>query len=482
VARNLAGSLAVALLALRPAFAQTQQKLAVLEFEVQKGLEIDRRTFSGRVQNAARRAAPNLFVMTQANIETLVRAAGKSLEQCEAQCAVDTGRLIGADIVISGRIPRVGRTYAIWMQMYETASGELKGGEEVSARTEDELLAASESAAERLLAPLTGGVAASMPTAPAVPGKAQQGAIKILSSPPGAKVSIDGDAVGATPLTVKRDAGSYVVSIEMAGYAPVSRQVELAAGKSAVINETLMQAAGYIEVNVAPGAAARAASVTVTASWPASASRARTKSASTQCARKRRAIARRNSTPTWTTAAPRRSRSRWRRFLAGWSSVSTSPRIAARYGERARQPRRRDAAGDAAGERACDVQRGGYEDASADVEVGPGRARAVKLTLKRVSAEATGRGEIELKSGLRLVSVPAEPFSFKRASGVGEGVQAGSDRRDGRWLRKVRERWGLHRDEYGRRLQLEDGPQLFLCMRQACDACILHVKTGNPQT
>jgi hypothetical protein len=34
------------LLAVHPVFAQTQQKLAVLEFEVQKGLEIDRRTFS----------------------------------------------------------------------------------------------------------------------------------------------------------------------------------------------------------------------------------------------------------------------------------------------------------------------------------------------------------------------------------------------------------------------------------------------------
>ena len=100
--------IAFVLLTAVPMRAIEQPKLAVLEFEVQQGLKIDRRTFSARLQNAARRAAPNLFVMTQANIETLVRAAGKTLEQCEGQCAVDTGKLIGADLVIAGRISQVG--------------------------------------------------------------------------------------------------------------------------------------------------------------------------------------------------------------------------------------------------------------------------------------------------------------------------------------------------------------------------------------
>jgi hypothetical protein len=77
-------ALVVLVLLTVPARAE-RQKVAVLEFEVQKGLKIDRRTFSGRVQNAARRATPDLFVMTQANSESLVRAAGKTLEQCEGQ-------------------------------------------------------------------------------------------------------------------------------------------------------------------------------------------------------------------------------------------------------------------------------------------------------------------------------------------------------------------------------------------------------------
>ena len=135
--RSLACAAFVSLLAVSAA---EQPKLAVLEFEVQQGLKIDRRTFSARLQNAARKAAPHLLVMTQANIESLVRAAGKTLEQCEGQCAVDTGKLIGADLVISGRISQVGHTFAISMQMYDTAKGALVAGEDVESTSEDDLL------------------------------------------------------------------------------------------------------------------------------------------------------------------------------------------------------------------------------------------------------------------------------------------------------------------------------------------------------
>ncbi len=55
----------------------------------------------------------------------------------------------------------------------------------------------------------------------------------------------------------------------------------------------------------------------------------------------------------------------------------------------------------------------GYEDASADVEIGPGRAQAVKLSLKRGSTAGGGEGGSESKSGLRLVSIPAGTFRFQ---------------------------------------------------------------------
>lgn len=176
-----------------------QPKLAVLEFEVQKGLSLDRRTFSSRLQNAARRMAPHLFVMTQANIEMLVRAAGKKLVDCEGQCAIDTGRLVGADIVIGGRISRVGRL-SLSMQMYETKTGQLLAGEDVEARTDAELLDASGGAIERLLRPLA------RDALPAATPKHK--------GPTGARVATTKKAANAEPtIQVKRIGDRYSVSI-----------------------------------------------------------------------------------------------------------------------------------------------------------------------------------------------------------------------------------------------------------------------------
>ena len=74
----------------------------------------------------------------------------------------------------------------------------------------------------------------------------------MVSTPAGGKVSIDGDAAGATPLTTKRPAGTYVVTLELPGYAPASRQVDVVGGQIATVNEVLLHAAGYLEVSVVP--------------------------------------------------------------------------------------------------------------------------------------------------------------------------------------------------------------------------------------
>jgi formylglycine-generating enzyme required for sulfatase activity len=408
-------TLAVLVLLAAPVRAE-QQKIAVLEFEVQKGLEIDRRTFSERVQNAARRAAPDLFVMTSANIETLVRGAGKTIEQCEGQCAVDTGRLIGADIVISGRISRVGRTYAISMQMYETASGELKGGEDVAAKTEDELLAASESAAERLLAPLAGGTATEKaPAAGARPSaSAAQGVLKVISAPAGAKVSIDGDAAGATPLSVKKDAGTYVVSIELPGYAPVSRQVDLAAGKMAVVNEKLMQAAGYLDVSVSPPAAAQAARVTVDGAvvgvgkqgpYKVGAHAVRAEAAGYKPAKQSATVDNGGTTPVQLSLEA----------LPGKLLISVNVDADCSAGGARSQA---SASGVTklevpAGAAHVVCSREGYSDASADLEVAAGKALPVKLALARETRPQEGKSRIEPKSGLGFIAIPAGTFRFQ---------------------------------------------------------------------
>ena len=270
--RSLAACFAawtLALLALPSAAhsAEVERKLAVLEFEVAKGVEIDRRTFSSRLQNAARRAAPGLFVMTQANIEMLVRAAGKTLEQCEGQCAVDTGKLIGADLVIAGRISKVGRTFALSMQLYDTARGELLAGEDAEAKSDEELLQVSASAAERLLAPLRPKQAGPKPQGQRSAGTEskidESGAqvdlggggdevlVKIDSNPPGANARADGALLcQSTPCSKMMTTGAHEVSFEKEGYEGAPQRVQVK--KGTVITGQLARIAATLAVNSEP--------------------------------------------------------------------------------------------------------------------------------------------------------------------------------------------------------------------------------------
>jgi hypothetical protein len=47
---------------------------------------------------------PQLEVMTRENLLVLLQASGKKIEDCEGGCEVDTGRRIGADLIVSGDV------------------------------------------------------------------------------------------------------------------------------------------------------------------------------------------------------------------------------------------------------------------------------------------------------------------------------------------------------------------------------------------
>jgi hypothetical protein len=137
----------------------SEGKLAVLDFKANFA-EIDKdkmRYFTDVVRSAALKAAPNLDVITRENLEVLVQASGKSLEECEGQCEVDTGRLIGADVIVSGDIVRIGSQLKLTLRLYETKSGRLLGSELASGVTEDDLDRSVNEASVRLLSEMRGG-------------------------------------------------------------------------------------------------------------------------------------------------------------------------------------------------------------------------------------------------------------------------------------------------------------------------------------
>src|SRR6266513_128558 len=134
------------LMAILLAAAAPQERIAVLEFEVTKGLDLDRIYFSDKVRAVVGDRAPQLFVMTRESTEVLLKQSGKTLDDCAGECEVEVGRQLGADYVISGRITKVGTRLLLTMRLHATAEGRLVASGEAKGKDADELVDAAEAA------------------------------------------------------------------------------------------------------------------------------------------------------------------------------------------------------------------------------------------------------------------------------------------------------------------------------------------------
>lgn len=87
--------------------------------------KVDRVYFGDKVRGLFREALPGASMMTRENVEQLLAAQGKTLEQCEGTCAVETGRMLGANLVVSGRMRRIGKRFTLSLRLHRTADSAL---------------------------------------------------------------------------------------------------------------------------------------------------------------------------------------------------------------------------------------------------------------------------------------------------------------------------------------------------------------------
>jgi TolB-like protein len=111
--------------------------IAVLEFQSKlAGAEkktVDRQFLSDRVRNLVLKDLPEATVIDRENVVLLLRSQGKALEDCEGQCAVDTARSLGADLVVSGDVLRFGNKLALTLRLHASGTGRLLSTEQISA-------------------------------------------------------------------------------------------------------------------------------------------------------------------------------------------------------------------------------------------------------------------------------------------------------------------------------------------------------------
>ncbi|MCF0216241.1 MAG: hypothetical protein HUK21_07180 [Fibrobacteraceae bacterium] len=114
------------------------------------------------VTDKIREVASNLFlgkgfiVMTRENISQML-PPDKSIEECEGNCLVETGKNIAADYIGQGRISRVGTKIALAVELYSTGDNNLVKSISLRAGDIDDLLNQLEARAPELFKPLIDG-------------------------------------------------------------------------------------------------------------------------------------------------------------------------------------------------------------------------------------------------------------------------------------------------------------------------------------
>ena len=100
--------------------------VAILETSSQV-ISYDEKSFiTDKLRSEARNALPydGFTIMTRENIIQML-PPGKTIEECEGNCLVETGKNIAADYVAQARVANMGTKFSVTVEIYSTASNDL---------------------------------------------------------------------------------------------------------------------------------------------------------------------------------------------------------------------------------------------------------------------------------------------------------------------------------------------------------------------
>jgi hypothetical protein len=171
---------------------------------------------SDLIRTAVRHEVPQLRVITRENMNVLL-SNEKSLDDCEGECEVETGRRIGADLVITADASQVDGAPRLMLKLFDTRTGEDIANVPVKATSALEIESAIPGGVAQLLARFSLGAGAnrdfragdiSIAEAPLPHGTATK-LVQFGSDPVGAVVFVDGDMTcSATPCSRELTVGS----------------------------------------------------------------------------------------------------------------------------------------------------------------------------------------------------------------------------------------------------------------------------------
>jgi sulfatase modifying factor 1 len=220
---------------------------------------------SDLVRGVARRVLPaeRYLLMTRENIQEML-PQGRTLADCVGECAVETGRKLGVDYVVTGEVTSFGGQIRVTVNLHGMKTGNLidqvRAGAPNVLGVEKDL----EEQARALLLKLR--VPASSDAAAPDPGVARgnttpepwsaTGSTRVVvsftSEPAGAIVEIDGQPLGETPCKRALATGVYQLGLKKVRYVAHEQSLEVRAGVPPTIAVTLTPDFGWLTVESDP--------------------------------------------------------------------------------------------------------------------------------------------------------------------------------------------------------------------------------------
>jgi len=249
------------------ATAQTgKPKIAILDFLNNSGGAVKAQEveyLAEVVRGAARSALParQFILMTRNNILELL-PPGRTLGDCAGDCAVETGRKLGARYVVTGEVTMFAHELRSVLQLYDTEEGNLLIQERVGGEGLSALEAQLESAAHKLLLPLRSGHVSDVGSLGRAgplggggqawaPGGTAEVVVSFSSDPVGAWVEIDGQPVAETPCKRPLVPGVYQIGIKKVRYVAHTAVLKVEPGMQGV-SVTLTPDFGWLTVSSDP--------------------------------------------------------------------------------------------------------------------------------------------------------------------------------------------------------------------------------------
>jgi len=251
---------ALSLLTLTTTGARAADRVAVLEFTTDEGAVSQ--TFLRQISDEARRAAVDVLptaqysVITRENQETILREQGvDAAAMCDAQCEVDLARTIGATLLVTGNVAKIGPRYVMNIKVFHADRGQVLKIVKVTAKDDGELYDDAYGAALKMFREGLGIVDPSSTETPPVlsgfEGSTSQARVSFDSSPRGAQVLVDGVRVcDATPCTADVPRRQVTIRMEAIDHLPADDRVKALDGLQVAL--TLKPAFAVVRVHVEP--------------------------------------------------------------------------------------------------------------------------------------------------------------------------------------------------------------------------------------